>query len=221
MKKNILYFAIGLTIGLSSLYLFLDRFNFKFKVSKLAKDEWNKFGNQSYDENGVKIITGQAETSNQLSKRIRTYWNEGTGFNYDGNDTSVAWSATFISWIMKKSGAGKDFKYSANHSDYIRDSIDNRKKGNTSKPFVGYKIDEYAPSIGDLICYTRNSNVNYDTKTKYASHCDIVVGVRPNRIDVIGGNVGDSVSKATYKTNSRGLLFNNSKPFFTVIKNNL
>ena len=46
----------------------------------------------------------------------------------------------------------------------------------------------------------------YDKTGSYSSHSDLVVAVRPGEIDVIGGNVRDSVTRKTLRTNGQGQL---------------
>ncbi|NJM97347.1 MAG: DUF2272 domain-containing protein [Phormidesmis sp. RL_2_1] len=151
-------------------------------------------------------------------QRVGQYWKEGVGQNLDGRDRNVPWSAAFISWVMRKAGAGNRFKYSASHSVYIRDAIKKRKQNDPSAAFKGYRPQEVAPQVGDLVCYARAANVNYDTTSSYPSHCDIVVAKRSGKIDVIGGNVSDSVTKRTLNVNSQGKLTDSSRPWFVVIK---
>ena len=121
---------------------------------------------------------------------------------------------------MKKAGAGNQFSYSIRHSDYITKSIKNRKSNNINSAFIGYKLDEYSPTIGDLVCYARQDNVDYDKKGKYKSHCDIVVDIQDDRIEVVGGNVKDSVTKKILRIDSDGRLSDTSEKWFVVIKNN-
>jgi hypothetical protein len=185
--------------------------NFQQKVVDLAMDEfnlWNKSG---------KVKEGNTSTI----QKLRDYWLEGT--NTKGSDkfyTDTAWSATFISYLFKKAGAGKDFKYSTSHSEYIRDAIKNKKENNQN-PFKGFKPDEVEIEEGDLVCYPRQSGVNYDTKSSYMSHCDVVIGRSEGKDSAIsvGGNVSDSVSKTTVPLkNGKIDMQKQNKGYFVVIK---
>ncbi len=136
------------------------------------------------------------------------------------------WSAAFISYIMKASGAGTAFKYSGRHATYIVDAVKNR---NTPKyPFRGYPFNEQKPEIGDLICAPRGANkgLTYGRILQtgdFQSHCDIVVAKTNRTIEVIGGNVGDTVAKTIVALNANGYI--NKSPdsafrgWFVVIKN--
>ena len=42
---------------------------------------------------------------------------------------------------------------------------------------------------------------------------------RPNEIDIIGGNVSNSVTKKTLRLDASGKVDDNSRPWFVVIKN--
>jgi hypothetical protein len=139
------------------------------------------------------------------------------------------WSAAFISFIMQESGAGNTFKRSGRHATYIVDSVKNKDTANY--PFRGYRINERRPEIGDLICAPRgkeNTNLTYDMIVRtgdFKSHCDIVVAINTNStIEVIGGNVGDTVAKTIVALNRDGYVDEADKSFrkwFVLIKNDM
>ena len=91
-----------------------------------------------------------------------------------------AWSAAFVSYVMRIAGAGARFPYSASHSDYI-----NLAKQMTAGPDdrAGWSSpsapEAYAPQPGDLICLGRGSarDLRYDDLPAghFPGHCDIVV----------------------------------------------
>jgi hypothetical protein len=163
--------------------------NFKKKLIDLTNVEFNK-----WNKNGVKIKEG----ANDTIKDLRNYWKTGAGIIKDDNYyINNAWSAAFISYLMKLAGAENDFKYSSSHSVYIRDAIKNRKENN-SKKFKAYKPNEVSIQVGDLVCYPRQSGINYDTTSPYMSHCDLITQIDGNNAVGIGGNVSNSVSKSNY-----------------------
>lgn len=183
--------------------------SFKQRVQTIALKEWEFFNRGKKKEN-----------QDGAWQRIGNYWKEGVGLNLDGRNPEP-WSAAFVSWVMKKAGAGNKFKYAAGHSVYIRDAIKKRKDNDTQAAFKAYRLHEVAPQVGDLVCTSRAKDagkVGYDTTRSYASHCDIVVATRPGEIDVIGGNVGNSVGKKTLKIDSQGKLIQPGH-WFAVIKN--
>ena len=120
---------------------------------------------------------------------------------------------------MKQAGAGNQFKYNASHSVYIRDSIKKRKDQVKDAAFIAFKIDEVSPEVGDLVCAPREKGITYDTTSNYISHCDLVVAKRSNEIDIIGGNVSDSVTQKTLKLDANGKVKDTTRPWFVVIKN--
>jgi hypothetical protein len=195
---------------ISHVEIFVDQ-NFKQNLVNIATQEWEFFkkGKRKEREDG-------------FWQRIVTYWKE--ALNRNDIDTrfdvgNVPWSAAFISWIMTKAGAADKFKRDASHSVYIRDSVKKRKDQVINAPFVAFKIDEVTPEIGDLVCAPRQSGVTYDTTDNYISHCDLVVAKRTNEIDIIGGNVSDSVTQKTLKLDTNGKVKDTTRPWFVVIKN--
>lgn len=188
--------------------------SFKQKVKEIVEQEWAFFdrGQKKEDEDGY-------------YQRVGDYWREGLEItDRDGRDRQYRWSAAFVSWVMKNAGAGNHFKYSSRHSVYIRDAIQKRNNNDSNAAFKGYRLNEVNPQIGDLVCASSGEDagkVDYDTTTDYRAHCDIVIETKQGEIDVIGGNVGDSVSKRTIKVNEKGMLIDTSRPWFVVIKNQL
>lgn len=139
---------------------------------------------------------------------LEDYWRTGVGWvpSQSNYCSSVAWSAAFISWVMRKAGAGSAFRYSSGHTDYVGAAKQNRL-ANNNNPFKAYRISEVAPRPGDLVCLERsNSGVTYDNVDQgfRSSHCDIVVAVQPGSITTIGGNLSDSVGQNPVTTDANG-----------------
>jgi len=110
-----------------------------------------------------------------------------------GRDGFYAWSAAFISYVMRLAGAGSAFPYSESHADYINAAAEHAP----GVALVAERVDAYAPQIGDLICLWRGSRpVTFDQlpTVHFPGHCDIVVGIKPGQLDVIGGNVDNAVA---------------------------
>jgi len=178
-------------LTISLIYLFSKpkkQSSFKKKLVNLANEEfdaWNKNG---------RIKEGNQDTL----PRLRKYWEEGSGIKKDDNYyINEAWSSAFISYLMRKAGAGDDFKYATSHSQYIEQAVKNRKENN-SKKFKAYKPNEVKVEVGDLVCYPRQSGVGYDSGAGYKSHCDLIISINGNTAVGVGGNVSDSVSKKNY-----------------------
>src|SRR5215469_13778895 len=95
----------------------------------------------------------------------------------DTRDGFYAWSAAFISYVMKLAGAGSSFPYSENHADYINAAAQHTP-GVALQP---ERVEAYAPQVGDLICLWRDRPVTFDQLPagRFPGHCDIVVGIKP------------------------------------------
>jgi len=183
---------------------------FNAELAKLALKEWDTWSNGSVKEGSSKTMAS-----------LRMYWRDGAGVNWsDEKMINEAWSAAFISWVMKKGGAGKDFVYSTSHSKYIVAAIQNQKSGN-SNPFKGHKPEDVKVEKGDLVCFARQSGVGYDSTGRYKSHCDLVIDVDKEKARTIGGNISNSVSLTNVKLTKDGKIdLGKEKKYFVVIKNN-
>jgi hypothetical protein len=69
--------------------------------------------------------------------------------------TYYAWSAAFISYVMRTAGAGARFPYSPSHYVYINIAKEMKLSRTSGWVVVAEPVDEYAPMPGDLICYSR------------------------------------------------------------------
>ncbi len=100
----------------------------------------------------------------------------------------------------------------------MSDAILKRQAEDESAAYWGYRLSEKAPEVGDMVVYSRQEGIDYDNQPEiYASPADIVTAVRPGEIDVIGGNVGHSVTKKTLSTDQDGLLTDNHYRWFAVL----
>jgi hypothetical protein len=188
----------------------------------LARQEWEFFGRQEVDVTGHTIRRGRKETDEGFWQRVGTYWLEGTGKHLTGKNEDFPWSATFMSFVMRKAGAGERFKYSAQHSVYIRAAIVAKTKGSTDAGMWGFRLAERAPEPGDLICYARQPGVSYDTPSaSYKSHADLVISRTASEIEVLGGNVGNSVTLKHLAIDDHGLLIDDRFEWFAVLQNRL
>jgi hypothetical protein len=192
------------------------------QIIGLARQEWEFFGRQEIDLTGHTIRKGRKETDEGFWQRVGVYWLEGTGKHLTGKNDDFPWSATFVSYVMRKAGAGDRFKYSAQHSVYIRAAILAKTKNIATAGFWGHRLSERAPEPGDLICYARQLGVSYDTPSAdYKSHADIVVARHAGEIEVIGGNVGNSVTVKHLAIDGNGLLIDDQFAWFAVLQNRL
>ncbi len=199
------------------------------RILLVAVEEWRRFGFQIVVGNKITQAGGR-EHRGGYYQRVGDYWRGGPGLSYDGRDREHYWSSAFICWVMRRAGVlVSEFPSTRRHSEYIHHAIQNRQRSLRGAAFRGWRLDEHAPQLGDLVCYSRSGWMKSYDKAKahdrYSAHGDIVVHVEPNReIWTIGGNVKDSVSLRILKTDTRGRLdpkLNKDNDWFCVIENRL
>ena len=198
-------------------------------VVAIALREWRLFGQNIADPVADATRTIKPEREQGLWQRVGEYWWLGlnatapevawTG-KHDGQgkvfppeiDGDFAWSAAFISYVMRIAGAGTKFPYSADHADYINAARRVSLGETTAWVVAAERVQDYAPRPGDLVCFGRGlaRGLRYEdlpTADLFPSHCDIVVDTSvPGQISVIGGNVEDSVTMNTVPVTSDGRL---------------
>jgi len=123
-------------------------------------------------------------------------------------DERYAWSAAFISYVMRIAGAADRFPYSPNHATYV-----NAAAAGRSPILRAESPENYAPKPGDLICRGRYRAADLtfrDLPTSYLwpGHCGIVVSMAPGTLDLVGGNVEDAVRLTHVPITERGTLGN-------------
>lgn len=126
-------------------------------------------------------------------------------------DGHFAWSAAFVSYVMRIAGAGPRFPYSATHADYINIAKEMALGQTSGYVIVAERPETYAPRPGDLICMGRGkaARLRFDdlpTAYEFPGHCDIVVQAAPGQISVVGGNVDDAVTMKHVPTTPDGKL---------------
>lgn len=198
-------------------------------VVAIALREWRLFGQNVADPEADATRVIKPEREEGLWQRVGEYWwlglnagspESGWTGKHDGHgavfspgiDGDYAWSAAFVSYVMRIAGAGQRFPYSADHADYIN-AARRVSLGLTTQWVVSAeRVQDYAPRIGDLVCFGRGKarGLRYEdlpTTSLFTSHCDIVVETDvPGRISVIGGNVEDSVTMNTIPVTADGKL---------------
>ncbi|HVH76101.1 MAG TPA: DUF2272 domain-containing protein [Stellaceae bacterium] len=211
---------------------------------EIAEAEWRAFKSPVYTPNAVE--TEDEERENGLWQRVGLYWwlaldprwyqQRWTG-KYDQNgqkfpvsdNGNYAWSAAFISYVMRLAGAGNKFPYSIDHADYINAA---RRHGLGEEPGIAVTAEppqSYAPGLGDLVCEWRSgvpvTFAGLPTPERFPSHCDIIVGREPGLIDGIGGNLNDAVAMEKipvtadgHIANPDGTILDPDRPWFVVIK---
>ncbi|MGI4795232.1 MAG: DUF2272 domain-containing protein [Janthinobacterium lividum] len=194
----------------------------------IALREWRAWGMQVNDAPPGPDLPLEARGDRQAGmwQRVGDYWWIGqdagsqsstwSGKYGDGGQeyraAPPAWSAAFISYLMRSAGAGDRFPYSPLHATYINAAANGNAVVSAQPPEI------YPVQPGDLICYGRRGAQRLrfsDLPTSsFFGHCDIVVGAAANELTVIGGNVTAGVTMKHVPVSEQGTL---STPDGTVL----
>jgi hypothetical protein len=187
-------------------------------VVAIALREWRLFGQPVNDDPPAarppRAPEDKPERQPGLWQRVGEYW--WIGQNPDepdgawtgehdqyGNvfsaaqDDAYAWSAAFVSYVMRIAGAGSRFPYSPAHYTYINIAAQMATGAAHGWVVLAESLGAYAPQPGDLICSSRTSvPVRFEDlpARAFPGHCDIVVQVQAGSLSVVGGNVDDAVT---------------------------
>ncbi|MBO1361259.1 DUF2272 domain-containing protein [Acetobacter sacchari] len=207
-------------------------------VAAIALREWRLFGMPVNDDDPLQRLEPdqpslKPERAPGLWQRVGEYWWIGqdpdeteaswtgkhdasgalTNFVHDGH---YAWSAAFISYVMRIAGANDRFPYSPNHATYINAAASGQSSGLQAQDPANY-----IPKLGDLLCVGRGAsrNVrfsNLPTPRGFPAHCGFVVATGQNappfghEISIIGGNIDDAVTLTHVPTDANGALTDSS-----------
>ena len=182
--------------------------SFADKAMNIATQEWNFWGRQTNDIHGARVQDGHQEGDDGWYQRVGVYWLQGVGIPDRTGLDDFPWSAAFISWVMREAGAGARFHYAQGHSAYISRAILDRANNVAAAGYWGYRLGAQKPKVGDLVCWGREPGVDYDHQMNghYDGHSDLVVAVEANQVWIIGGNVGNSVTRRPLGLDANGFL---------------
>ena len=177
----------------------------------IALREWRLFGSQSDLPGSPEPAVAKPERAPGLWERVGEYWWLGlggqgrearwTGKHDDSgrvfppmDDERYAWSAAFISYVMRIAGAGERFPYAPNHAAYVNAAASGR-----SALLAAHAPQSYMPKLGDLLCFGREwaSHLRFSdlpTGGFWPGHCAVVVARQDNTLSVVGGNDEDAVT---------------------------
>lgn len=201
----------------------------------IALREWRLFGSLA---DGQPEAAQKPERAPGLWERVGEYWwlglgGEGREARWTGkhdengrvfpawDDERYAWSAAFISYVMRIAGAGDHFPYAPNHATYV-----NAAATGTSPILAAHAPQSYAPKLGDLLCFGREwasglSFKDLPTRGFWPGHCAIVAAAPlPGPLDVVGGNDADAVTMDHVTVGTDGSLTsaNGAQPWPIVIE---
>lgn len=137
-----------------------------------------------------------------------------------------AWSAAFISAMFKKGNFSEsEFRPASGHASYIAAARDNFASAYEVVPTPAIA------KVGDLVCAPRDDavrtifpntlNLIVGGGSPTRMHCDVVVAVRKEYIEAIGGNVQQSVSKSLIQLDSEGRVaygLNSHRPWVLLMR---
>jgi hypothetical protein len=180
-------------------------------VVAIALREWRLFGGLGDLPSSPEPAAAKPERAPGLWERVGEYWWLGLGGKgrearwtgkHDENgrvfpamdDEHYAWSAAFISYVMRIAGAGDRFPYAANHAAYVNAAASGR-----SAILIAHAARSYVPKLGDLLCFGREwaSGLRFSdlpTSGYWPGHCGIVVAHQDAVLSVVGGNDQDAVT---------------------------
>ncbi len=206
----------------------------------IAMDEWRLWGMRVDDHDGAGYVQTDAtmgERQPGLWQRVGEYWWEGmnsgepdaawTG-KHDARgrifpvavNGQYAWSAAFISYVMRIAGAGPAFPYAPDHATYINYAA-RAAQGQINNPLLIAEDPKlYAPRLGDLVCFGRGRArgekfADLPTARPFPAHCSIIVAGADQKFSVIGGNVDDAVVLEHVPASDAGLI---GPPWFVVLR---
>lgn len=207
----------------------------------IATDEWRLWGSRVGENPDYKqTATSMGERQQGLWQRVGEYWWEGMNAGtresrWTGKHDSrgqifpiavngqYAWSAAFISYVMRIAAAGPAFPYSPNHATYINYAA-RAAEGKIAHPLlIAENPATYAPQPGDLACFGRDyartlTFADLPTGHDFPSHCGIITATAPGDADIIGGNVDDAVVMNHLPTDARGRLLDDGVNWLVILR---
>lgn len=154
-------------------------------------------------ENEFLAWNGRKETDPFVLPMLLEYWQKGAGWKWVTKEnikevaSKYAWSAAFVAYIMRLEYSY--FPLASTHAKYTVDARERRENG--EKKFIAYEINEYKPEVGDIVVKKRGYKGNLKNLISTdTTHGDIVTKVNNGNIEVIGGNVSNTIKKTVIPT---------------------
>ena len=178
---------------------------FTDKMAAICRAEYERWDNGRGRETQG---TDQPGISKDYYLFVEEYWKSININNLTGrtvqNGIRPAWSSAFVSFCVRKAGAGTKFKYSQAHCHYIDAAMKASAGTNPGYGYQAMKPGAYTPKVGDIICGGREyakaydydqAKLIYQADSFYPSHGDIVVEVTATHAIAIGGNIVHNVDR--------------------------
>ena len=190
-KKNI-FLIISIIVMLNFLLVIKNINN--LNVYAAYENTYINTGNQQEDL--VKVAEtqiGYHEGDNNDTKYNR--WNGKIG-GYPVDGYGYPWCQCFISWCANQASIGTDIIPKTAGTSTSMYFFKNRGLWNNSSSYGG----SYIPKKGDIIYYSKSSNINSP------SHVGIVTDCDGSTVYTIEGNYSDKVSTRTISLNSNSII---------------
>lgn len=181
---------------------------FTERLVSICLEEWGRFKN------------GAGKAFDQpYSEYVGEYW-ASIGIAGLKGDTvqggiRPAWSAAFVSYCVRKAGAGAKFDYTPAHCHYIDAAMKAAEASSSTYGYFARRPETYAPKVGDIVCAGRRhakpytydmAKTVYLADSFYPSHGDIVTRTNADSIETVGGNLHSSVERKILAIDSAGML---------------
>lgn len=198
------------------------------KLIEKTTAEWERWGFSKRPVHGQASIGGTEQNSPYIGY-VNDYWKVVGEPTWNGK-TAQPWSAAFISFCFEKAGAGEGFPYRSGHAAYCAAILKSPQK------YPALRLIDPGQAVlarGDIVWAARSGDTCPAPPDDYAeaiailrkggwfcSHADIVVSVRGGEVDVIGGNVSNSVTMTSYTTDN-GQIRDPRQTWLGVVKNGM
>jgi hypothetical protein len=204
------------------------------RMQRIALEEWQEWGRITVRDGQPRPAAAPQESQLANFPRVLAYWRavEGEGraaidrnrgryaalLGLPGTAGALwgepAWSAAFVSYVMRNAGVDqREFPSSAAHAFYIDGMLADAAAYPAQAPFVPRDVGAYAPRPGDLVCADRSRRplANWRDRMVEAGqfrpmHCDIVVAAGGGTVQAVGGNIADAVTLSLFGTDAAGRL---------------
>ncbi|MCR0981877.1 DUF2272 domain-containing protein [Roseomonas populi] len=155
-----------------------------------------------------------AEAAAAVSRNRARWAAQLEGRTVEGVWSEPAWSAAFVSFLMRGAGVDeREFHASASHAFYLDAILRDAAEFPARAPFVPHDVVERAPEPGDLICADRSRHPLPGWRARLPEagqfrpmHCDLVIRTGAGVAEAVGGNVADAVTMTLYETGADGRL---------------
>ncbi len=189
--------------------------SFAERLAAICREERARFAPAGPD-----TPNNPVETRDPFFRFVKEYWSS-IGLPYDGrtivNNIRPAWSSAFVSFCVRKAGAGEAFRYGQAHCHYIERAMKAADDADASYGYWARRFENHPIKVGDIVTAGREyaKRYNYDearlvyaADSFYPSHGDIVVEIdmANSRAITIGGNLGNSVETRRVPLNPNGTL---------------